>query len=75
MAVDVPATMTAMGFDAPGGPEVFRPETLRAGAARAEDAYAGVRIDFVAELAGARLPMHADIGYGDAITPGAIEIE
>lgn len=24
----LPATMTAMGFDAPGGPEVFRPETL-----------------------------------------------
>ena len=28
MADSVPATMTAMGFDAPGGPEVFRPETL-----------------------------------------------
>src|SRR3546814_7236390 len=54
---------------------VFRPETLRAAAARAEDEYAGFRIDFVAELAGARLPMHVDIGYGDAITPGAIEIE
>ena len=26
--VDLPATMTAMGFDAPGGPEVLRPETL-----------------------------------------------
>lgn len=24
----LPATMTAMGFDAPGGPEVFRPETV-----------------------------------------------
>ncbi|MFZ5793809.1 MAG: nucleotidyl transferase AbiEii/AbiGii toxin family protein [Pseudomonadota bacterium] len=54
---------------------VFRPETLRAAAARAEDEYAGVRIDFVAELAGARLPVHVDIGFGDAITPGAIEIE
>jgi hypothetical protein len=49
--------------------------TLRTAAARAEDEYAGVRIDFVAELAGARLPMHVDIGYGDAITPGAMEIE
>ena len=28
MAGDLPATMTAMGFDAPGGSEVFRPETL-----------------------------------------------
>ncbi len=28
MADNPPETMTAMGFDAPGGPEVFRPETL-----------------------------------------------
>jgi len=54
---------------------VFRPETLRAAAAREEDEYAGVRLDFVAELAGARLPMHVDIGYGDVITPGPVEIE
>ncbi|MFC5769248.1 nucleotidyl transferase AbiEii/AbiGii toxin family protein [Thauera sinica] len=52
---------------------VFRPETLRAAAARAEDEYAGVRLDFVAELAGARLPMHIDIGYGDAITPEPVQ--
>jgi len=28
VAVALPETMTAMGYDAPGGPEVFRPETL-----------------------------------------------
>ena len=28
MSEVLPATMTAIGFDAPGGPEVFRPETL-----------------------------------------------
>lgn len=28
MTETLPETMTAMGFDAPGGPEVFRPETL-----------------------------------------------
>lgn len=28
MAVSLPDTMTAMGFDEPGGPEVLRPETL-----------------------------------------------
>lgn len=28
MAETIPETMTAMGFDAPGGPEVFRAETL-----------------------------------------------
>lgn len=53
---------------------LFRTETLRAAAARAEDDYAGVRIDFLAELAGARLPMHVDIGYGDAVTPAPVDI-
>ena len=28
MAAQLPETMTAMGYDAPGGPDVFRPETL-----------------------------------------------
>jgi len=54
---------------------VFRPETLRAAAARVEDEYSGVRLDFLAEIAGARLPMRVDIGYGDAITPEAAEID
>ncbi|MDR3511054.1 MAG: nucleotidyl transferase AbiEii/AbiGii toxin family protein [Caulobacteraceae bacterium] len=47
---------------------IFKPETLRAAAARAEDEYSGVSLDVQAELAGARLPIHVDIGYGDAIT-------
>lgn len=43
----LPQTMTAMGFDAPGGPEVFRPETLPvpvpgAGEVLIKVAYAGV---------------------------------
>ena len=54
---------------------IFRPETLRAAAAREQDEYAGVRLDFVAELAGARLLMHVDIGYGDVITPDPVDIE
>jgi len=53
---------------------IFRPGTLKAAAARAEDEYAGVRLDFLAELAGARLPMHVDIGYGDAVTPAPVDI-
>jgi len=54
---------------------IFQPDTLRATAARVEDEYAGIRLDFVAEIAGARLPMHVDVGYGDAITPAPIDIE
>lgn len=53
---------------------LFRPDTLRATAARAEDEYSGVRIDFLAELAGARLPVHVDIGYGDTVTPSPVDI-
>lgn len=53
---------------------VFKRETLVAAAAREEDEYNGVRVDFQAELAGARLSIHVDVGYGDAITPGAQEI-
>lgn len=54
---------------------IFKPETLTAAAARAEDEYSGVALDVQAELAGARLPIHIDIGYGDAITPGVLDIE
>src|SRR3546814_18595298 len=50
---------------------VFRPETLRAVAARAEDDYDGVRIALVAELAGARLPQPVDIRSSTADPPGA----
>jgi putative PIG3 family NAD(P)H quinone oxidoreductase len=47
MAETIPETMTAMGFDAPGGPEVFRAETLpvprpSAGEVLIRVAYAGV---------------------------------
>jgi len=36
---------------------------------REDDEYDGVRIKFQAELAGARIPMQIDIGFGDAIYP------
>nr|WP_271894437.1 nucleotidyl transferase AbiEii/AbiGii toxin family protein [Phyllobacterium sp. IY22] len=37
---------------------IFRPDTLRAAPAREQDEYAGVRLDFVAELVW-RAPCHA----------------
>ena len=54
---------------------VFKPETLRAEPARAEDEYSGVRITMTAEIAGARLPIQIDIGFGDAVTPAVWEID
>ena len=41
-----------------------------------EDAdYEGVRVQFHATLARARIPMQLDIGFGDVITPGPTHIE
>lgn len=41
-----------------------------------EDAdYEGVRVRFHATLARARISMQIDIGFGDVVTPGVIEIE
>lgn len=54
---------------------VFKPETLKAEMARAEDEYSGARLALVAEIAGARLPVQIDIGFGDAVTPGVQEID
>ncbi len=54
---------------------VFKPETLRAEPARAEDEYSGVRAAMIAEMAGARLSIQIDVGFGDAVTPAAREID
>jgi predicted nucleotidyltransferase component of viral defense system len=53
----------------------FLPETLRAEPTRQQDEYAGVRILFDAMVAGARLPIQVDVGFGDAVTPAAQQIE
>lgn len=63
------------GIDVEDDGVVFKPDTLRAEPARAEDGYCGVRITMTAEMAGARLPVQIDIGFGDAVTPGVMEID
>lgn len=42
---------------------------------REEAEYGGIRVRLFGDLAGARVPIQADIGFGDAVTPEAIEIE
>jgi len=37
--------------------------------------YGGIRVKLFGDLAGARVPIQADIGFGDAVTPEPIEIE
>jgi predicted nucleotidyltransferase component of viral defense system len=53
----------------------FLADTLRAEPAREEQAYQGARLTMTAVIAGARLAIHVDVGYGDAITPGVQELE
>jgi hypothetical protein len=42
---------------------------------RDETEYGGIRVRLFGDLAGARVPIQADVGFGDAVTPGAREIE
>ncbi|MCP4656763.1 MAG: nucleotidyl transferase AbiEii/AbiGii toxin family protein, partial [bacterium] len=48
---------------------VFVPETIRGSEIRREDEYLGVRLRFLATIAGARVPMQVDVGFGDPVTP------
>lgn len=57
--------------EAPDDGVAFAPETLRAEPTRPQDEYAGVRILFDASIAGARLPIQVDVGFGDSIVPEA----
>ena len=52
----------------------FDPTSVAAEAARADDEYSGVRVTLIATIAGARLPIQVDIGFGDVVTPAATAI-
>ncbi|MHB0999841.1 MAG: nucleotidyl transferase AbiEii/AbiGii toxin family protein [Armatimonadota bacterium] len=52
----------------------FLPETVVAEEIRETQEYGGVRISMQVNLVTARIPIQVDIGFGDAITPQAIDI-
>ena len=54
---------------------VFDVAGIEAAPIRDEAEYAGVRVRTSATIAGARLPIQIDVGFGDAITPDPVEIE
>ena len=54
---------------------LFAPEDIRVEVIREEMEYGGVRVKLIAELDKAHIPLQIDIGYGDAVTPPALEIE
>jgi hypothetical protein len=60
----------------PGNDELsFDPDSVNGQEIRKEAAYAGIRILFTASLSGAVIPLQADIGFGDAVTPAPEETD
>jgi hypothetical protein len=53
----------------------FDVDGLEAAPIREDLEYGGVRVRTQAMIAGARIPIQVDVGFGDAITPGPIEID
>src|SRR5690606_25581492 len=54
---------------------IFEIERIEAASIREDIEYGGVRVRTQATIAGARVPLQIDVGFGDAITPGPIQIE
>jgi hypothetical protein len=66
-------TLCAMPFQDDG--VTFDPESIRVEPIRDDTEYGGMRVTFTGQLAGARIPIQADIGFGDAVTPDALEMD
>ncbi|MCP4147759.1 MAG: nucleotidyl transferase AbiEii/AbiGii toxin family protein [bacterium] len=47
----------------------FDPSTIRCHDIREGNTYHGIRVKLLARLAGARIPLQVDVGFGDSITP------
>lgn len=50
---------------------LFDTNSVHGGLIREEEAYQGVRLKFVAMIGKVKIPLQVDIGFGDAVTPGA----
>src|SRR3546814_981785 len=50
---------------------VFDPDTLRVDRIREDLYYGGLRLRAIASVGGARIKLTIDIGFGDALAPGA----
>src|ERR1700722_6118810 len=61
-----PVAEDGVTFDAAG---------LQAAPIREDVEYGGVRIRTTATIAGARIPIQVDVGFGDAITPAPLEVD
>jgi len=53
----------------------LRADSVQAEVIRDAAEYGGIRVRLFGDLAGARIPIQADIGFGDAVTPEAKDIK
>ncbi len=51
----------------------FEPDSVQAEEIREDNLYQGVRVTLIARLGKARVPLQVDIGFGDAVTPKALQ--
>jgi hypothetical protein len=61
--------------DVPDDGLVFDTKSIKASEIRTTQDYGGVRVKLTAFLAKTQIPVQIDIGVGDAVTPGIIELE
>lgn len=54
---------------------IFRSDSVVGAVIRPDQEYQGVRVQLEAKLERARIPVQIDVGFGDAITPGAQKID
>ncbi len=53
----------------------FSEASVQAERIREGQGYGGVRVRLAADLAGARITLQVDVGFGDVVTPGVVEAE
>jgi len=53
---------------------VFDPESIKAAPIREDNRYGGIRVQLMAMMEKARIPLQIDLGFGDKITPGPEQI-
>lgn len=53
----------------------FDPNTLAVGPIREEQDYGGVRVVLIGQVTSARVRLQVDVGFGDAITPDAVNVD
>lgn len=57
--------------DVPADGVVFDPDSVQVEDIRDQQLYGGKRVRLIGHLGSARISVHIDVGFGDAVTPGA----